>query len=93
MTNDEETKVIALHPRHTLAQTWSKLAETFIKTGAHADQVATMKMVFYLGAAQTYARIDGGTDGYDSFCGIMEDIHREVDDVMRTGGFPTQGNA
>jgi hypothetical protein len=41
-----------------------------------------MMTVFYLGAAQAYARIDGNTKSFPSFCEIMRDVHVEIDNVI-----------
>ena len=85
---------VALYPSNTLAETWKQLAETFAVSGAEAEQIITMRMVFYLGAAQAYARIDGNTKSFPSFCDIMQDIHVEIDDVIGHDGVgKTMGNA
>ena len=79
----EETCItVHLRPQDTLAEGWSQLAKSFADGGADEGQLITMKTVFYLGAAQTYARIDGNAKSYPSFCEIMHDVHVEIDNVI-----------
>ena len=76
---------VSLLPSHTLAETWEQLASSFAGGGATKAQVDTMKTAFYIGAAQTYARIDGNTTSFTAFCDIMRDIHIEIDGHMGIG--------
>jgi hypothetical protein len=79
----KETHItVELRPRNTLAEAWNELAKQFAEGGADKYQIGTMMTVFYLGAAQAYARIDGNTKSFPSFCEIMRDVHVEIDDVI-----------
>jgi len=79
---EEAHITVHLRPQDTLEEGWSRLAKSFVDGGADEGQLITMKTVFYLGAAQTYARIDGNTKSFPSFCDIMRGIHDEIDDVI-----------
>ena len=79
----KETHItVVLRSDDTLAEAWKELAKQFTEGGADKYQIGTMMTVFYLGAAQAYARIDGNAKSFPSFCEIMHDVHVEIDNVI-----------
>ena len=83
MSEREEVVIaIALRPEFTLTESWDRLSKTFNGTGADKEQIRMLRIMFFMGAAQAFARIDGNTKDFDSFCDIMKDVHTEIDDVM-----------
>jgi hypothetical protein len=84
---------IAVRPDETLADVWATLARTMSEGGATEEQIVSMRTAFYIGAAQTYARIDGNTQNFRSFCDIMRDVHIEIDKVLGRSDFAVEGHA
>lgn len=79
----KETHItVVLRSDNTLAEAWKELAKQFTEGGADKYQIGTMMTVFYLGAAQAYARIDGNAKSFPSFCEIMHDVHFEIDNMI-----------
>jgi hypothetical protein len=93
MSKAAVTISITLRPEHTLAEAWTWLAKPLASTGAHEEQIHMMRIMFFMGAAQAYARIDGNATSFDSFCDIMKDVYAEIDDVLCQADFGTVGNA
>lgn len=94
MSDYEEFSVtVSLDPQFTLSESWAKLSKSLRDTGAHEGQISMMRISFYMGAAQAYARIDSNATSFNSFCDIMKDVHTEIDDVLCQADFKTVGNA
>jgi hypothetical protein len=69
-----------LDPKSTLKETWEAFAIQLVRTGADKHQLDAMEMAFYMGAAQTYSRIDAAARfSTAALAIIMRNLNDEID--------------
>ena len=52
-----------------------------------------LKVTFYVGATQAFARISRSTETGKKFVAAMTALSAELDFIKKCGGFETEGNA
>jgi len=77
---------IIASPDDTLTKIWSDFAATLRKSSSYSEHdIASMKSMFFFGAANVLVRVDHAcrdTDSCTRFGEVMDQMLKEVDDVM-----------
>jgi len=83
-------------PNNTLRETWDDMVVQLREAGTDEDQIHSMEMTFFMGAAQTFTSIDKAAGkGLPALATAMRLIFQDVDEHMKTHMhiLRTEGNA
>ena len=93
MTQELLTFNITLIDEGPLADSWNEYARQLVDNGAGPAQIEMLKVTFYVGATQTFARISRSTETGKKFVAAMTALSDELDFIKKHGGFETEGSA
>lgn len=93
MTEETLTFNVTLMDEGPLKDSWDEYARQLVDNGASRDQIEMLKVTFYVGATQAFARISRSTETGKKFVAAMTALSAELDFIKKCGGFETEGNA
>jgi len=67
----------------SLPEAWALMSKSLLESGAGQSQVDTMKIAYYMGAAQVFVRIHEAFDSDDT--AMWHELRNDIDRVLTVG--------